>query len=81
MALPSELFDWPVRYLDIYLFYVYACDASCMLAGDEQVRADGERDRQQAVEHRVHVQHGRRRGGGASRLQGAGPRLPSTTTQ
>ena len=52
-----------------------------MLAGDEQVRANGERDRQQAVEHRVHVQHGRRRGGGASRLQGAGPRLPSTTTQ
>jgi len=23
MAMPSKLFDWQVRYLDIYLFYVY----------------------------------------------------------
>ena len=24
VASPSQLFDWQVRYLDIYLFYVYA---------------------------------------------------------
>ena len=24
MATPFELFDWQVRYLDIYLFYVFA---------------------------------------------------------
>jgi len=23
VAMPSELFDWQVMYLDIYLFYVY----------------------------------------------------------
>ena len=23
LRLPSELFDWPVRYLDIYLFCIY----------------------------------------------------------
>ena len=28
MATPSELFDWQVRYLDIYLFYVFASRGS-----------------------------------------------------
>ena len=26
VAMPSELFDWQVRYLDIYLFYAYGWD-------------------------------------------------------
>jgi len=26
VASPFELFDWQVRYLDIYLFYVYSVD-------------------------------------------------------
>jgi len=27
VASPSEQFDWKIRYLDIYLFYVYVTDA------------------------------------------------------
>jgi len=35
VATPSELFDWQVRYLDIYLFYVYdrAFSALTLLVG------------------------------------------------
>jgi len=31
--MPSELFDWPVRYLDIYLVYVCAFSALTLLVG------------------------------------------------
>jgi len=36
VATPSELFDWQVRYLDIYLFYVYAFSALTLLAGRQE---------------------------------------------
>jgi len=35
--MPSELFDWQVRYLDIYLFYVYgAFSALTLLVGRQE---------------------------------------------